>query len=238
MNTVTAADGIARRARRETRWCGAAVTAAVLLFVVSAVAASADLRIALRWNTARLSAHMAPAMQAETSAIWTALGVTIVWDACPPDCAVGGGLLLVVADGLVDAAPTGYARLGQVTFVEGRPGGRLYVSAAAALDAIEQAAEKGGPFATLPTAARHDAAVRLMGRAAAHELGHYLLGSAEHASRGLMRRAFTADEGLARGPGPYGLDGPLRDRLRSRLDVLSQAEAGPPTTPPPGAIIR
>src|SRR5262245_39305528 len=219
---------ITKRLRRGSGWHLAAIAAAALMLTAGTRAASADLHVALHWNSARLPPSMADAMKAETTSIWTALGVTLVWEACVPDRSTSDGLVLVVTDGVSASAPSGRARLGEVTFVNGRPGARLHVSAGAALDAIEEAALRGGPFMSLPVAGRHDAAVRLLGRAAAHELGHYLLGSAAHAPVGLMRPAFTAEEGLAHGLERYGLDRGQLERIRDRFGALAQTDAAAP----------
>jgi hypothetical protein len=56
---------------------------------------------------------------------------------------------------------------------------------------------------------------RALGRAAAHELGHYLLASREHARRGLMRARFNADELVS----DYGAAFRLEDSDRQALAI-------------------
>jgi hypothetical protein len=208
-----------------TRWTMTAaglIGAAILC--AGAEAASTEVRIALRWNSARLPASMASVMEAEASAIWAALDVTLVWETCVSVC---DGLLIVVTDDAVAIPTPAGAGLGEIFFVDGRPGSRLRVSAAAALDAIEEAARRGLAFTNAPNVTRTDAAARLLGRAAAHELGHYLLASRAHAARGLMRPVFNAEEGMARRPNQYDLDRRQREQLRMVLEGFAQPAATP-----------
>ena len=217
---------IDRRSRRAVRWWTAVVVAAATVVAsAGADAASADLRVALCWTSARLPESSAGDMEAEASAIWAALGVTLVWDSCP-SARDATGPVLVVTDRPVRSSMSGFTGLGEIPFDDdGSPGTRLHISAAVALDAIEEAAEQQGALTNVPNALRRAAAVRLLGRAAAHELGHYMLASRAHATGGLMRRFYLAEEGFARGPARYGLTRPERAHLRDRLDRLAQRTA-------------
>jgi hypothetical protein len=72
----------------------------------------------------------------------------------------------------------------------------------------------------------------VLGRAVAHEIGHYLLATATHADRGLMRAAIDAREFADPGARTFALDDTagqwLRDRLRDRLhDRLTQSDETP-----------
>ena len=50
------------------------------------------------------------------------------------------------------------------------------------------------PVTERPRALQHDLMGRMLGRAVAHELGHYLFRSREHADAGLMRAMLRTDE--------------------------------------------
>jgi hypothetical protein len=71
------------------------------------------------------------------------------------------------------------------------------------------------PFPTLPE--RNDLLIsRALGRALAHEIGHYLLRTSRHTARGLMRECFYPLELLEPATRQrYGLDPADRDALRS-----------------------
>ena len=79
------------------------------------------------------------------------------------------------------------ASLGWIEFVDGQPSNVITVSTSAAT-ALMKASRWGG----LPKSVQRTFLVRAMARAIAHELGHYLLASRDHARRGLMRGTLTA----------------------------------------------
>jgi hypothetical protein len=56
----------------------------------------------------------------------------------------------------------------------------------------------------------------VLGRAIAHELGHLMLGSNEHTTRGLMREAWTADELVRNRPEDWQFSPAQRAVLRAR----------------------
>lgn len=66
---------------------------------------------------------------------------------------------------------------------------------------------------------------RALGRVLAHEIGHVLLGQAEHERRGLMRQLFPADDLAAFEHRSFGLSPQdvlrLRERERAILDVAA-----------------
>jgi hypothetical protein len=80
-------------------------------------------------------------------------------------------------------------------------------------------------FTSFPTALADTFLARALGRALAHEIGHYLLGTREHTLHGLMRAQFTPQDLLGDAIGPlYRLDTTLRARLvpcRTRYDSES-----------------
>jgi hypothetical protein len=74
----------------------------------------------------------------------------------------------------------------------------------------------GHPFDTLPTALADTLVARALGRALAHEIGHYLLGTGEHSPHGLMRASFAPQDLLLEAIRPlYGLNSHERATLVS-----------------------
>jgi hypothetical protein len=63
-----------------------------------------------------------------------------------------------------------------------------------------------------------------MTRAIAHELGHYLLASREHAAHGLMRGQLTADDIMQPRRSSYQLERAQVQRLRQGTLVARQDE--------------
>jgi hypothetical protein len=61
----------------------------------------------------------------------------------------------------------------------------------------------------------------VMGRALAHEIGHYLLGTREHASRGLMAASLKPDDATLGSATRFSLPHP--DAARMRLECIAGA---------------
>jgi hypothetical protein len=67
---------------------------------------------------------------------------------------------------------------------------------------------------------------RLLGRAIAHEVGHLLLGTADHAPAGLMRACWLSRELQRDWPPDWMLSGPEGSRMRWRLLVRGRPSTG------------
>jgi len=89
------------------------------------------------------------------------------------------------------------ARLAWIPFAGGYPTNRIFVSTAAAERLLHTDSRFGPVFSALPPAGQERTLARVLGRALAHEIGHYLLASPEHTRTGLMR-ATQSIESLAR----------------------------------------
>ena len=159
------------------------------------------------------------AMLDEASAIWCAAGVTFAWQQHTPRLPSRPAISVGNARGtLVDGA----LPLGWIRFVTPEtPERDIYVSLANAHTLLEQ-------YSRLTEARRvvlmnpEDVLLgRALGRALAHELGHYLLGSKAHSARGLMQgRRSTSDlfetERLRR----FDIDAQQRTLIAARLEAL------------------
>jgi hypothetical protein len=75
--------------------------------------------------------------------------------------------------------------LGSIVFLDGVPQPRISLYVATAADLISSAA--GGDTSRWPVAYRDGLLTRVLGRALAHEIGHYVLNTREHSASGLMR---------------------------------------------------
>jgi hypothetical protein len=161
-------------------------------------------------------------MTDETTRIWSSLDVRIDW-----------------IDSAAQAAPGARADVTVLLEESARPNLAWRVRGGVVLAAIHQPAVPCGPGLArlwVTQARRHAASIRLhgipfaslphtladlflarsLGRALAHEIGHYLLPATGHTSRGLMRAHFAPQELLE----PltqerYGLDRRDREALRS-----------------------
>jgi hypothetical protein len=130
----------------------------------------------------------------------------------------------IVPDGAGDSSS-----LGWIEFVDGRPSTTLTVSVAAARRLVGATKWQGRPVSTYPPFVTNQLVARALGRAIAHEVGHYLLASKRHTRSGLMRAQFSGAE-LVRGDHALdSLDAEEIARLRGRFS--ERAEAVPQTAP-------
>jgi len=107
-------------------------------------------------------------------------------------------LTLVITNRLLhDSDSSG---LGWIEFVNGLPRSRITISMAAVKGLMRAGAWRGKPFEQWPPIASRFFVRRAIMRAAAHEVGHYLLRTRVHATSGLMRPTFTIDEIMDRRP--------------------------------------
>jgi len=100
---------------------------------------------------------------------------------------LGSALRLVVTDRTSTLSDP--ASLGWIEFIDGQPFNTITVSVTAARTLLQ--ASRWGVF---PKIVQRTFLTRALARAIAHEIGHYLLASREHAARGLMRGQLTADD--------------------------------------------
>jgi len=125
----------------------------------------------------------------EAAAIWAPYGVTVTAtrQLVRPQVSPDQWITLIVRDASLPGPGRpfrdGRQQLAGLVFTAGVPGHLMTASWNVARD---MAAGAG-----LPGAAGNDLAARLLGRAVAHEIGHYLLRTRDHAPRGLMRAVFT-----------------------------------------------
>jgi len=155
----------------------------------------------------------------EASAIWKLGGVTLDWHATSDP--VGGGRSTVNVT--FDDAPGSVAGqdvpLGWVTLdAAGVPEGTIFLSRKNALRLVETIDE----YRERPVKFKERLIARALGRALAHELGHYLTGSKEHTVSGLMKGRRLADEFFS--PACVGFD-VNRDERRSAAHMLALAAA-------------
>ncbi len=152
-----------------------------------------------------LSSSLVQAILAEADAIWRPSGVSFVWQRTPPvsvsyartgDAApyLPNTLHLTIGErrgqGRDGRLPLGWIVFDDMTV----PAQEIYLSYANARQMMEEARGVIGLIDQMPIMQRETLLSRAMGRALAHELGHYLLASKVHTERGLMKAIMTAVE--------------------------------------------
>ncbi len=160
----------------------------------------------------------------EADAIWNPTGITFAWrvapratlnpaDPCPP-----ASTLRVVIGDARGSAPPDQTPIAWIVFDEdGMPARDLYVSHKNALEFLMNAS---GGVPRIGQMTRMEENLRLgraMGRALAHELGHYLLASKAHARRGLMQASHTAYSFFDVDRSSFAIDKVMRQELAARL---------------------
>lgn len=172
--------------------------AAGLLFAVLALAAPPQAvrpRVHLDVTVERdvvLGAEDLRAALALVASIWApVIDVSVSLPAAPTPAGTGDTLHVLVRDRRLEGSESGLA---WIPFVNGEPLNELTVSLAAVHHLRDHGQWNGRSFATLAPRASALFVQRAIGRAIAHEIGHYLLRSRVHERRGLMRAVFTVDE--------------------------------------------
>jgi hypothetical protein len=126
----------------------------------------------------------------EAAAIWRPLGVGITWmfvDA-GDDCTSPDTLHLVFTN--APASADAGVPLGWIQFVAPTmPGHVVHLSR----EAAQRLLASSPTLRQKPQDWQNMLLARVMGRALAHELGHYLLASKQHSSHGLMRPSLPLD---------------------------------------------
>ncbi|HEV8345843.1 MAG TPA: hypothetical protein VGQ16_04690 [Vicinamibacterales bacterium] len=163
-----------------------------------------------------ISPSLVERVLAEAGDIWRAAGLTIVWK---QDGRVSSALRVTIghwANRIRRDETT--VPLGWIVFDDdGAPEHAIYVSYANASLLMDQTRGTTGPADKIPRAERETLLSRAMGRALAHELGHYLLASKAHSVKGLMRAKRTAAEFFSIDKSRFDLDAGQRAAIAARL---------------------
>ena len=109
--------------------------------------------------------------------------------------------------------PLGWIRFDDVTV----PQQEIYLSHANAQAMLDGASGVVGIVNQMPLSQRETLLARAMGRALAHELGHYLLTSKAHTGHGLMKAVLTAVELFQPGNGALRIEPAQRRAVAARL---------------------
>ena len=157
------------------------------------------------------------AMVGEAERIWKREGVTLHWTAPRGQIPPNAPLRVLVIERR-EAVPTVDAPAWTVGELVPHTGQRALAiaSIAGAERVLVQASGRGPAVLAAPELAQHRLGV-VLGRAVAHEIGHFLLDTATHADRGLMRAAIDAHEFADPGARTFALDDLAGAWLRNRL---------------------
>jgi hypothetical protein len=185
-----------------------------------------------------LSPSLVRNMLEEADAIWRGAGVSFVWrqpsrtaesrtaESRTADSRTGAtGLgaylpstLRVTVGDQRGIAPDHELPIGWIVFDDATtPEQEIYVSYANAMSFLRQSRGVVGIMENMPVNQREQLLGRAMGRALAHELGHYLMASKRHSSKGLMKATRTAYEFFTSDRGGFAIEAPDRRLIAARL---------------------
>jgi hypothetical protein len=162
--------------------------------------------------------QLVDAALAEAQAVWRAAGVRLIWNRLPAvlpstlNVVIGGGLS-PIAD---EARPLGWIALDGET----KPTPKIYVSHGNAVQLLASSGPYMGPLEKMPTVQRQLYLSRAMGRALAHEIGHYLLASKQHTRAGLMSAIHSSTEFFGPSRGYFKIDSEQRQLIAARFTSL------------------
>jgi hypothetical protein len=174
-----------------------------------------------------VSASLVALVIAEVDAIFRSAGVSFIWsrgESTPT-------ALRVAIGNEAGAAREGGMPLGWIKFADGRPQQEIYVSYANAEKLMEESRGVIGFDNNMSIAERRRMLGRVMGRALAHELGHYLLATKAHTAKGLLKAVRSAQELFGFDRRRFQLEPAQRTQIAARLNseaviASRQAPAG------------
>jgi len=168
----------------------------------------------------------------ETDAIFGRAGVSFEW--CDGENVPAS---ILVAIGNDQGPPRSMGTpLGWLMFENGAPAQTLYLSYANAERFLRDSRDVVGNVDQKTRAERELLLGRLIGRALAHELGHYLIGTKDHTERGLLKRAPTAAEFFSPDRSAFSINVAERSLIVSRLTQQADLAARHGSQPPAPAV--
>lgn len=172
-----------------------------------------------------VSPHLVSETLHEAGLVWNDAGITLAWRVLPGGHPEYSNIPHVVIDDDPGRPPKGgKTPIGWVQFTRpDEPDQEIHVSRYNGMRLLKQAQGPGQSVDKMPPAEVDVALGRVLGRALAHELGHYFLRSATHTVRGLMRGSRTIQEFLAFGRRGFEIDAAQRVAIVARIRDLTGA---------------
>jgi hypothetical protein len=205
----------------------ATITSALLLCLLAIPPSSPPLlRVDMEFKGLPMRPRLEAAAMEEATNIWAAYGVD-VQKLNPSDAARDDAVRLsVVLADHADRRMTAAGALGSILFLDDSPEPTIvmYSNAIAALMSDVRMSEH--PSSEWPLALQDAMHGRVLGRALAHEIGHYLLRSRQHSEVGLMRARQSVFDLVAAGRQSFFLSADETARLWS-VTSSSSASCSP-----------
>jgi hypothetical protein len=172
----------------------------------------------------------------ETDVIWRGTGISFLWQIAPRNgieharrvaqSPFGPATLRVIVDEERGVAREGGFALGWIIFEEQRPDQEIHLSYANTSALLRDSAGVVGHVSAMPHLQHDLLLARAMGRALAHEIGHYLSGSKRHSTQGLMTAVHTAAELFGPAHDRFAISSPERQEMVARFTSIYIASRG------------
>jgi hypothetical protein len=149
-----------------------------------------------------VDANMREVVEEEVAELWRPYGIDIVWEDAwnEGDPRDKPELFVFFVDRELENLRGGATPVAWILFVGGAPRELINVSVPAARRLMSETAwHNERPIRLAPVNAQERLLGRMIGRAVAHEVGHYLLASSKHAGEGLMKPRITPSEFVREG---------------------------------------
>ena len=164
-------------------------------------------------NRAKLATSAETILTTEVTRIWQSAGVAVQWRPAPSgeSQTVSAGVYIIVvpeAQGLLSDLNGAGEGLAVIRFSNGIAHRHIYVSVGATTRIISRGSVRP-PLDKVPVRLAQQRLARALGRAAAHEVGHYLANSPEHAPRGLMRASHRSSDLIDPDLRPFRVELPI-----------------------------
>ncbi len=171
-----------------------------------------------------ISRSLVTATLHEADAIWHAAGFRFIWERNAGLTTVTG-LHVVIGGG---TSPS--SRLMPLAWIgfkdDGAPTSLIYVSHANAVSYMENSRETVGLTDTMTVLQRETYLARAMGRALAHEIGHFLLASPAHTSKGLMMATHSSTDFFMAERRAFAINASERKQMAARFTSIYLASRG------------
>lgn len=168
-----------------------------------------------------VSSEVVTGILEEAAEIWRPAGIDVRWRGADRDCAA----VRVRFDDDGGATHKRAEALGWILFEAHGPVPEIHLLPRNAMSLMR--AEKGALVSRMTVMELETLLSRALGRALAHELGHYLLESRQHTRTGLMQSHLGASQFFGTGRDAFTLDPAQRAVVAARMTTMaSQRRAG------------
>lgn len=165
----------------------------------------------------------------EATAVFHEAGITLRFETSSGrECGMGGPAVLLVRIETAPVraeAPDSRAPVASIQFIDGRPGRTITLSLSAARYLMRRDPVTRSLLPRVSVGVEHRWIGRMLGRALAHEIGHYILRSSRHSPTGLMRATHSVQAFLDPARAAFRLALEERQALVLRLLDAPRADA-------------